>query len=154
MSFNYHELAFIILEGASNASDEGVYDIQIHLMDQAKNKGDYSFTLNITCEQEEVEEVVKFPGVVILPEYEPTPNRTSLKGHIESVSLSGLTTIMFDRPVKPISNFTLIEEGEVLVNDEPKPMLEIYAVPGAYSNVEDLALDWEMVNFTSQSLTI
>jgi len=154
MSFNYLESAFIIQEGASNASHVGAYEIKIQLMDLEKNEGKYSFNLDLTCEQEEVEEIVKFPGVVVLPEYEPNPNKTSLKARIKSVSRDGLLTILFNRPVNPTSNFTLIEDGQVLIDGVPKPMLEIYAMPGAFSLLEDLALDWEMVNFTSKSLTI
>jgi len=41
-----------------------------------------------------------------------------------------------------------------LVDDEPRPVLEINALPGNYSKLEHLAVDWEMVNFTSSELTI
>jgi len=56
--------------------------------------------------------------------------------------------------VRPISNYTLLEEGEVLVDGEPKPMLEINPVPGEYSDMESLEFDWEVLNFTSSQLVI
>ena len=56
--------------------------------------------------------------------------------------------------MRPISNYTLLEEGEVLVDGEPKPMLEINPVPGEYSDMESLEFDWEVLNFTSSQLVI
>jgi len=156
MTYSHQDNAFIIQEGASNASDAGLYAIQISLMDQKKNEEKYSFNLNVTCAEEEAEAVItkKFPGVEILPEYEENENVKSLKPHIRGVSLSGLVTIGFNRPVKAIANLTLIEEGQVLVDDVPKPVLEIKALPGEFSNAEKLYLDWEVVNMTSTTLTI
>lgn len=62
--------------------------------------------------------------------------------------------IVFDRPVRPITNATLLEEGEVLVEDEPMPMLEINAIPGEFTNKDKLSFNWEMINSTSKELTI
>jgi len=62
--------------------------------------------------------------------------------------------IVFDRPVRPITNATLLEKGEVLVEDEPMPMLEINAIPGEFTNKDKLSFNWEMINSTSKELTI
>ena len=131
MTFSVAENSFTIQEGATNGSDAGLYTILVTLSDMANHQRKYSFNLNLTCEmEEEVAPVDKFPGVEVLPEYEPDPDIKSLKARVKSVSPQGVMTLVFDRLVRPITNATLLEEGQVLVEGEPKPMLEINAIPG------------------------
>ena len=152
MTFNEREQAFLIPKGAIKLDDVGLYSIEIYLTDFENNQRNYSLKLNATCEREPEVISEKFPGVIVPPEYEPTGR--NLTGRVKSVDLNGLVTLVFDKIMKPISNFTLIEEGEVLIDEEPKPVLAINAIPGPYSKLEHLALDWEVVNFTSSELTI
>jgi len=110
------------------------------------NEKRYQFTLNVTC-QANNETYSPFPGVLILPEYKK-PSTEPLKARIPSVSNTGLLHIRFNREVNPIANWTIIEEDEVLIDDEPHPVLRVRILPGEFSRLENLYFEWKVVNFT------
>jgi len=105
----------------------------------------------MTCEVQN-ETTNAFPGVIIPPEY--VPNDNPLKPRIDSVSATGSVYIRFNRAVNKVENYTMIEEGEVLIEDEVFPVLKLKMLPGEYSNIERLEFDWVVVNSTHQGLTL
>jgi len=155
LEFSKLENAFLVASGATNASDVGLYNISVSVVDAESNRLTYEFALNVTCEvpAEESDAGAAFPGVVVLAEYKQDPVK-SLNARIKKFTQNGLLHIAFDRPVNPITNYTLIEEGEVLFNGQVLPILEIKMVPSEFQSIENLSFNWTVSNFTENELIL
>ena len=60
--------------------------------------------------------------------------------------------IKFSEPMEPLTNWTLIEEGKVVMFDKIKPVLELELLTGEMSSDADLSFEWTVYNFTTSSL--
>jgi len=62
--------------------------------------------------------------------------------------------IRFNRPVVPIGNYTLLEDGEVLIDGVPKPILDLTMIPSGSSEIDQLSFKWEVYNSTKWELVL
>ena len=138
LEFSKLENAFLIAAGATNGSDVGLYNISVSVVDSESNRLTYELALNVTCEAAADEDMASaFPGVVMMPEYKQDPVK-SLNARIKKFTQNGLLHIAFNRPVNPVTNYTLIEEGEVLVNGLVLPILVIKMIPSESQDIANL----------------
>lgn len=83
-----------------------------------------------------------------------TFQKSSPTAYITSIDLTGLMQIHFDTTMKPPKNLSDIKNSTMLINETIWPAIDLYIVPGKYSDPKMLNFTWEPVSFSPGQLSV